>query len=224
MRMRKWGLGFLRAGLTVVLLALLANLWVLVWGAAGICQADAIDAQADAVLVLGAGIRGSRPSSMLRDRLDQAVALYRAGKAAKILVSGAHSGAYYDEAAVMGSYLREQGVPAEAVVEDRWGLDTYSSLYRARHTYGLQSCIVVTQRYHLYRGVYYARCMGMRAWGVSCDRYLPVSRMPWYHAREFLSRVKAVWDVMYGRTPVEGEDAALKEDHDGLSAEIPGLA
>ena len=52
----------------------------------------------DAALVLGAGVRpDGSPSDVLRDRLDEALSLRAAGRVRKILVSGDHGEAGYDE-------------------------------------------------------------------------------------------------------------------------------
>ena len=56
----------------------------------------------DCIIVLGASVKnGDTPSPMLRDRLDKGIALYKAGCAPKILMSGDHGSEYYNEVSVM---------------------------------------------------------------------------------------------------------------------------
>ena len=56
----------------------------------------------DCIIILGASVKnGDTPSPMLRDRLDEGIALYKAGCAPKILMSGDHGSEYYNEVSVM---------------------------------------------------------------------------------------------------------------------------
>ena len=103
---------------------------------------------------------------MLKDRLDQGIALYQAGAAPKLLMSGDHGRVHYDEVNKMKEYAMGQGVPSEDVFMDHAGFSTYESMYRARDIFQVEKMIVVTQEYHLYRAVYNAGHMGIEAIGV----------------------------------------------------------
>ena len=60
---------------------------------------------AQVALVPGAGITADdKPTLALRDRLDGAIALYKAGKVSKILMSGDNSSIFYNEPGVMTNY------------------------------------------------------------------------------------------------------------------------
>jgi SanA protein len=167
---------------------------------------------ADCALVLGAGVRDDgAPSDVLRDRLDEAEVLYRRGRVRRILVSGDHQSAGYDEPNAMRRYLEAAGVPPEAIFMDHAGLDTYSSVWRARHVFGASRVVVVTQRFHLARAVWCARALGMEAEGSAADRRI-YGGMVWLHAREVASRTKAFVDVSVGRAP----------RHDGPAVDLAG--
>ena len=128
------------------------------------------ETQADCILVLGCGVKSDgTPSSMLEDRLQIAVSLYRAGAAPKILMSGDHGSIYYDEVHTMKDYAMAEGVPEEDIFLDHAGFSTYESMYRASAIFEVKSAIVVTQKYHLYRALYAAEKMGIRACGMSAD-------------------------------------------------------
>lgn len=128
------------------------------------------DFNADAILVLGAAVRpDGSPSNMLRDRLDDGIALYKRGAAPKIIMSGDNGTASYNEVAVMKQYAVDHGVPAEDIFCDHAGFSTYESMYRAKHVFGVEKLIVATQTYHLYRALYAAQGLGMEAIGVPCD-------------------------------------------------------
>ena len=122
----------------------------------------------DCIIILGASVKnGDTPSPMLRDRLDEGIALYKAGCAPKILMSGDHGSEYYNEVSVMKNYAIKQGVPSEDIFLDHAGFSTYESMYRARAIFGAEKVVIVTQKYHLTRAVYNAKNLGMDAYGVA---------------------------------------------------------
>jgi SanA protein len=177
------------AALAAAVLLAATNIWVCSVGGGRIVP-EASAKQADAIIVLGALVwDDGQPSSMLQDRLDTAYALYKAGKAPKILVSGDHSREEYDEVNGMRRYLEDKGVPTEAIFMDHAGFDTYSTMYRARGVFVVKTAIVVTQKYHLYRALFLADSMGIDAQGVDCERYKSKYQL-YYDAREIAARAK----------------------------------
>jgi vancomycin permeability regulator SanA len=123
----------------------------------------------DCILVLGAGVRGDRPSPILQDRLDYAIDLYKNNKAPKLLMSGDHGRVEYDEVNIMKDYAIEKGVPSEDIFMDHAGFSTYESIYRARYVFEADSVIIVTQEYHLYRALYVANSLGVNAVGYASN-------------------------------------------------------
>jgi SanA protein len=186
------------AGTVAVALALVLamNLTVIEGGSGG-----RVAGEVDCALVLGAGVRDDgTPSDVLRDRLDESLALYRAGRVRRIIVSGDHHTVTYDEPNAMRAYLEANGIPAEAIVMDHAGFDTYSSMWRAKNVFGVSRVVVVTQQFHLARAVWLARSLGMEAEGSAADRHL-YRGIAWLQVREVVSRTKAYVDVKVGRTP-----------------------
>lgn len=120
---------------------------------------------ADCILVLGAGVRNEKPTPMLNDRLEEAIKLYKNGKAPKIIMSGDHSKEDYDEVNVMKKFAIERGVPSSDIFMDHAGLSTYESLYRAKEIFQVKKVIIVTQDYHLYRSLFIANQLNMEAVG-----------------------------------------------------------
>ena len=155
----------------------------------------------DCVLVLGAKVMpGGAPSHMLEDRCRRAVALYEAGAAPVLLMSGDHGQWEYDEVTCMKQYAVDHGVPSSAVFMDHAGFSTYDSMYRARDVFGAKKVIIVTQRYHLFRALYIARQLGLEAWGVSCD-YRPYATQMKNSAREAFARCKDFAMCMFKPRP-----------------------
>ncbi|MBR5314943.1 MAG: YdcF family protein [Clostridia bacterium] len=123
----------------------------------------------DCILVLGAGVRGNRPSPMLQDRLDYAIDLYNQGKAPKLLMSGDHGQTDYDEVNIMKAYAIEKGIPSEDIFMDHAGFSTYESIYRAKQVFEAEKIIIVTQEYHLFRALYVANALEVDAVGYASD-------------------------------------------------------
>ena len=71
------------------------------------------------------------PSGILQDRLDDGIALYFAGAAPKIIMSGDNGTESYNECWAMKQYAISQGVPSEDVFCDHAGFSTYETMYRA---------------------------------------------------------------------------------------------
>ncbi|HCD81612.1 MAG TPA: SanA protein, partial [Ruminococcaceae bacterium] len=80
--------------------------------------------EADCILILGAGVKNGKPTPMLRDRLLTGIKLYKNGKAAKIIMSGDHGSAAYDEVNVMRLFAAERGVKEEDIFTDHAGFST----------------------------------------------------------------------------------------------------
>ncbi len=123
----------------------------------------------DAIIILGAGIWGDKPSPMLEDRLNEGINLYKAGVAKKIIMSGDHGTKEYDEVNIMKKYAIEKGVPSEDIFMDHAGFSTYESMYRAKEIFEVKKIVVVTQKYHLHRALYTANALGIEAYGSGSD-------------------------------------------------------
>jgi vancomycin permeability regulator SanA len=194
-----------RAAILVAALAVLAvgatNLVVLHEGARTEAIGGSLPGEADTIVVLGAGVHpDGTPSDMLTDRLETGLQAYRDGLAPRILVSGDHGRASYDESGTMQAWLVHRGVPAEAVLVDHAGFDTYSSMWRAKNLFSVRRAIIVTQSFHLPRAVYLAERMGMSATPRAADRRR-YRGIVWSQVREIASRTKAWLDVGVGRRP-----------------------
>lgn len=142
-------------------------------------------------LILGARVYSDeRMSSILFDRVQTGLELYKSGRVKKLLLSGDHGTKNYDEVNTMKEYLLDKGVPAEDIFLDHAGFDTYDSFYRAKEIFGVYDVTVVTQAFHLPRAVYIGRALGMEVIGVVADKQKYLSEFT-NNAREILARVKA---------------------------------
>ena len=155
----------------------------------------------DCILVLGCYVHeNGNPSDMLHDRLQRGVELYDLGTAPKLLMTGDHGRATYDEVDAMKRFAVDAGIAPEAVFMDHAGFSTYESMYRARDIFQARKIIIVTQQYHLYRAIYIAESLGLEAYGVSAD-YRSYSGQTGRDVREILARVKDFGTSMFQPKP-----------------------
>jgi SanA protein len=147
-------------------------------------------------IVLGALVysKSGRLSPVLEDRVEAAIALYKAGKVECLLMSGDHGQSNYDEVNAMRAYARERGVPDERIFTDHAGFNTYDTMVRARKVFQVDTAVVVTNGFHLDRSVFLARSAGIQAQGVVADRRR-YSDAIYNDQREYLARCKAVLNV-----------------------------
>lgn len=170
------------------------------------------DEKADCILILGAGVKDDKPKPMLRDRLLTGIELYKSGAAEKIIMSGDHGRADYDEVNVMRSFAIEQGVRAEDIFLDHAGFSTYDSVYRAKNIFGAENIIIVSQKYHLYRALYISEKLDVKAAGVSANLNTYGGQLK-RDIREIIARdkdffkciVKPEAEIMGDKIPLDGD-------------------
>jgi SanA protein len=178
------------------------NLIVWLGGRSPVTTDPAKVPHAQAALVLGAQVyRDGRPSIMLRDRVNAAADLYRAGRVDKLLLSGDHSRTDYDEVGSMRRLLIDQGIPAQDIFTDHAGFDTWDSAQRAKRVFDVSSAVVVTQGFHMARALYDARRAGLHATGFVADRRQYGTIMAKLRVRVAFARVKTMGDVVTGADP-----------------------
>lgn len=167
---------------------------------------------AGVVIVFGAGLRGDGfPSDMLRDRLDVAVALYKQGKAQKLLVSGDNRFENYNEPGAMMAYAVRQGVALEDIQPDYGGRRTYDTCYRARHIFQVEKALLVTQKFHLPRALFTCSQLGVKVVGVSADLQ-PYRRIRWFTIREVGAALQSLADAVQQKpAPVMGDPIPLED-------------
>lgn len=192
--------------LTLAALIGAANTWVHLGSRGHLAQAATLEPRPVA-LVLGAGVRSDgQPTPFLAARLDVAVDLWQRRKVAVVLVSGDNRSHRHDEPSAMRRYLRAAGIPADRIVADYAGRDTYDSCARARRIFGVDRLVVVSQAYHLPRALATCRALGIDAIGVGDETMRADAPRAWEEGRlrERLAAVKAAWDVLTARDPVLG--------------------
>ena len=159
---------------------------------------------ADCIMVLGCGIEDEEtPSSMLKDRLDVGIELYKQGAAPKILLTGDNGTEQHNEIHVMLKYTKEAGVPEKDIFCDHAGFSTYESMYRAGSIFNAERVIVVTQTYHQYRALYIGDKLGLEVMGVASDQQTYFGQS-FRESREILARIKDFFKSILRSKPTYG--------------------
>src|SRR3990172_428231 len=151
--------------------SLLAAVFVVGWAGFRIQEQGGRDEQrpADAIVVLGAAQYDGRPSPVLEARVRHGVALYDAGVAPLLIVTGGKaSGDRTTEASAARDWAVAHGVPAAAILSEDLGRTTLESLEAVSAILlerGLRSAVFVSDRTHMLRVLRIATDQGITAWG-----------------------------------------------------------
>ncbi|RLJ73603.1 SanA/YdcF family protein [Pedobacter alluvionis] len=151
-------------------------------------------------IIFGAGINGNKPSKYLKDRLDAGIKLYKNNKIDKILLSGDNGSDAHDELTVMKLYCYEHGVDTNKIYLDYAGFDSYSTLYRSKFIFDIDTAILVSQKYHLNRCINIGDKLGIKSYGFVADQGT-YQGFKYASFREYFAVVKSTIDLMIGRKP-----------------------
>ncbi len=175
---------FLIIMLVIILIPLLINFYV-VFKSSKYIKKDVT--QNDYILVLGCAVKNGEPSLMLQDRLDKAIEIYQKYPT-PIIISAQHS-KDYSEVDVMQEYLLKHDVNANDIIRDDIGFSTSESLENFKNNFSNKSVIIVTQEYHLYRSLFIAEKLNIKAIGISSKK-INYRGQTFRNIREILARNK----------------------------------
>ena len=146
-------------------------------------------------IVFGAGLRrDGRPTTVLADRVQTAVQLYKDGKVERLLLSGSAHGDHYDESKAMREHAIALGMNEDDILVDSQGDRTYLTCMRARDEFGIDNALLVSQRYHLPRALILCETLGIEVAGVAADLHTYRAQSFWT-ARESIATLRALWDA-----------------------------
>lgn len=141
---------------------------------------------ADAIVVFGARCYADgRPSLTLADRVRTGCRLYREGYAPRLVLSGGPGDGATHETGAMRALARREGVPDEAIVVDRDGVNTQATVDNSPPG----RLLAVSHFYHLPRIKLAYRRAGRQAFTVPAEQTRRVPQTPRLVARE----VAAFW-------------------------------
>lgn len=131
-------------------------------------QNDNITYKEDAVIVLGAGIRGEQVTLPLKMRLDKAVEYHSKNPDALIVVTGGQGfQETVTEAYAMEKYLIDKGVDKNIIVKEEKATSTNENMRfskiildgKLKENYDI---VVITNNFHIYRGISIAKKEGFK--------------------------------------------------------------
>jgi uncharacterized SAM-binding protein YcdF (DUF218 family) len=144
-----------RVTAALLTLVLLSAGWAVMVVAVAVTGARDQATTADAIAVLGAAQYNGHPSPVFRARLDHAATLYLRGFAPVVLVTGGvGSGDSVSEAEVGRRYLRQVGLPAQAVIALAPTTSTHASLEGVGQWFagrGSRRVVLVSDGFHMLR-------------------------------------------------------------------------
>jgi len=156
----------------IALLGAVAGVGIKINRVAGEIQRQSVIDEArpsDAIIVLGAAEYRGKPSPVLEARLNHALYLYLKDMAPRIITTGGAGGdPVFTEGSVGRAYLTERGVPPEAVVVEREAESTAQSVAAVAEIMrrmNLQSAIVVSDGYHIFRVKRMLESSGLQVYG-----------------------------------------------------------
>lgn len=190
--------------LIVLLMALFAYVEISIFrGTRGLLYDDPDLVPANRVgLILGTAkyLPGKKINPYFYFRMLAARELFKRGKVSYLVVSGDNSSRYYNEPLQMKRELMAMGVPAERIVFDFAGFNTYDSVLRMKRVFRQSRFTVISQRFHNRRAIFIARKFGLQAIAYDARDIGFWRGMPVFW-RERLARLKLFWDILVRRDP-----------------------
>lgn len=149
---------------------------------------------ADYIIVLGAGIIGSRVTPLLAARIEKGIELLCYNPNAVLIMSGGQgSGEDIPESEAMADYALDKGVDVEKIILEQKSVSTQENLCFSRELMNKQKpqIIIVTTAYHVFRALILAKQQGIRCVGFG-------AKTKWYFTlnafiREFVGYFKLTW-------------------------------
>jgi uncharacterized SAM-binding protein YcdF (DUF218 family) len=128
--------------------------------------------KADAGIVLGAALWNDVPSPALKERLDLALQLYKAGTVDKLILSGGldANGSLKTEAEGMRDYLIAKGISTDKLLLENKSTSTYENLKFSKSIAkqnNLDDLIIITHDYHAARSKEIAKKLDFKAFQVA---------------------------------------------------------
>lgn len=129
-------------------------------------------------------------------RINATAELYKAGKIQSLIISGDSCSLNgCNEPQEMRDTLVAKGVPFDIIMLDGAGFCTINSVENVRRTFGVDTCVVISQAFHNERFIYLGDAYGLHAVGYNAQDPPLVGSML-VHIREWLARVKVFVDLI----------------------------
>jgi uncharacterized SAM-binding protein YcdF (DUF218 family) len=151
---------------------------------------DTQQAKFDVILVLGNPAKDDGSiAPVAKSRLQEAIELYRAGAAPRLLLTGGAVKNHFVESAVMRQFALAQGVPASALFTEGQSRNTIQNAYysyQIMQAHDWTSALVVTSPTHVRRAslIFMHFPLAWRLQAAPWPASLPLWKRAWYWASE----------------------------------------
>lgn len=160
-----------------------------------------VDGSPELIIILGARLYGTVPSPSLKERLDTGYDYLMRHENANVVVSGGiGSGEDITEASAMKSYLMEKGIKGERILVEDVSTNTFQNITFSKELvkeklpeFDLESdkIGIVTNDYHVFRGVMMAKRFGFQAVGIPAKT--PPTTLVKGYVREYFGVLKYIF-------------------------------
>ncbi|NQD64394.1 YdcF family protein [Bacillus haikouensis] len=150
----------------------------------------------DAVIILGAGLKGDIPSKTLLSRLEAGKTVLLENKDLPVVVSGGQGeGESIPEAEAMGIYLMEHGISEDRIIYEKTSTTTFENLLNSKKILNQKgfkdpNILIVTSDYHVVRAMMLADELGLDSEGLGGGS--PFIVRVNYFIREYFAIMKTV--------------------------------
>lgn len=147
----------------------------------------------DYIIILGAQVRGNKPSATLEYRLEKGYEYLKAHPKTKAVLSGGQGpDEIMTEASAMYRYLVSRGISEERLILEDESHSTYENLTNSFELIDAEkenaTISVVSNRFHILRAQIQAKKLGREVGGIGTRSY--VFLIPNYYFREFFAVTK----------------------------------
>ncbi|MBD5548695.1 MAG: DUF218 domain-containing protein [Lachnospiraceae bacterium] len=148
----------------------------------------------DYIVVLGAGIIGSKVTPLLAARIEKGIELLHYNPNAVLIMSGGQDpGEDIPESKAMANYAVDKGVDTEKIIMEQKSVSTLENLRFSRELMNIQKpkIIDVTTAYHVFRALILAKQQEIKCVGFG-------AKTKWYFTlnafiREFIGYLRLTW-------------------------------
>ncbi|OJU14993.1 MAG: hypothetical protein BGN88_01090 [Clostridiales bacterium 43-6] len=157
---------------------------------------DTMTNREDAVIVLGAGIKGEKVTSTLAYRLDKAAEyLEKNPKAVAVVSGGQGHNETITEAVAMERYLIKKGVSKDRIIKEERSTSTFENFQYSKELLDEYfqkdyTTVFVTNTFHIFRAEQLSRLAGIKSSSLHCG--IKPELMPVSYIRECMAVVKLV--------------------------------
>lgn len=125
-------------------------------------------------------------------RILGAIHIYNSAKVNTLILSGDNAKKNYNEPITMRHDLIAQGIPANNIILDFAGFNTFDSIFRIKKVFNINNFTIITQQFHCERALFIALYFKIKA---QCYAVPPRTNMFLLKCREIAARLNLFSDL-----------------------------